>query len=51
MELEYYVRTHFSAILQKIVTTKRIDELLELTVYEKAIIFAYTDTVNNQNFI
>jgi hypothetical protein len=49
MGLEYYVKTHFPDSLQRIITSKRADELLELTVYEKAIIFAYTDTVNNQH--
>lgn len=49
MSLEYYVKTHFSDSLQRVITSKRADELLELTVYEKAIIFAYTDTFNNQH--
>jgi NAD:arginine ADP-ribosyltransferase len=44
MEAKYYVKTHLTDSLQKIVSSKRIDELLELSVYEKAIIFAYTDT-------
>jgi hypothetical protein len=49
MGVEYYVKTHFPDSLEKILNSKRADELLELTVYEKAIIFAYTDTVNNQH--
>ena len=49
MDIEYYVRTHLSDSLQKIINSRRADELLELTVYEKAVIFAYTDTANNQH--
>ena len=49
MELEYYVRTHFSDILQKVLKSKRVDDVLELTIYEKSIIFAYTDTVNKHH--
>ena len=44
MEAKYYVKTHLSDSLQKIVSSQRMDELLELSVYEKAVIFAYTDT-------
>lgn len=47
MGLEEYAKEHLQTALKRINESERIDELLNLSIYEKAIIFAYTDTRNN----
>jgi len=49
IDLEQYVNVNFPDVLLKIRRSKSVDVLPELTIYEKTIIFAYTDTSNNQH--
>lgn len=43
MELEEYVKQYLPTALNSIIQSHRVHELPYLTIYEKAIIFAYTD--------
>ena len=43
MDLEQYVEQHLPMALNRIIESDRVNELPNLTIYEKAIIFAYTD--------
>ena len=49
MELEQYVNQNLLSALLKIIHTDKIFELPHLSVYEKAVIFAYTDLLNNKH--
>ena len=49
MELEEYVKEHLPTALNRIIQSDRANVLPDLSIYEKAIIFAYTDTQNNQH--
>lgn len=49
MELEAYVKQHLPTALNSIIQSYRAHELPNLTIYEKAIIFAYTDMHSNQH--
>ena len=49
MELENYVKQHLESTLLKIIETESILEVPHLSIYEKAIIFAYTDAKNQQH--
>jgi hypothetical protein len=49
MELEEYVKLHLTKALNSIIQSERANELPNLSIYEKAIIFAYTDTQNIQH--
>ena len=51
MDLEHYVKQHLSSALNNIIESDRADELPNLTIYEKAIIFAYTDVNGEQHQI
>lgn len=44
MKLEEYVKQNLSNVLKSIIETERVSKLQNLSVYEKAIIFTYTDT-------
>lgn len=48
-ELEEYVKQYLPIALKSIIETSKINELPNLTIYEKAIIFAYTDATINQH--
>ncbi len=49
MELEEYVKQNLPNALNSIIQSERVNELPNLTIYEKAIIFAYTDARSNQH--
>ena len=49
MELEQYVKQYLPIALNSIIQSERVNELSNLTIYEKAIIFAYTDASINQH--
>lgn len=49
MELEAYVKQYLPTALNSIIQSYRAHELPNLTIYEKAIIFAYTDIQSNQH--
>jgi NAD:arginine ADP-ribosyltransferase len=49
MELEEYVKKNLPNALNSIIQSERVHELPNLTIYEKAIIFAYTDARSNQH--
>jgi hypothetical protein len=49
MELEEYVKQHLSTALKSIIQSNRVHALPNLTIYEKAIIFAYTDAHSKQH--
>ena len=49
MDLEQYVKQHLTRALNSIIESDRVNELPNLTIYEKAIIFAYTDATINQH--
>jgi NAD:arginine ADP-ribosyltransferase len=51
MELEEYVKTYLPSALESILQSHRVHELPNLSIYEKAIIFAYTDSRSNQHQI
>ncbi len=51
MGLEEYVKQHLSSALTTIVQSDRVHALPNLTIYEKAIIFAYTDARSQQHQI
>ena len=51
MELEEYVNTYLPSALESILQSHRVHELPNLSIYEKAIIFAYTDARSNQHQI
>ena len=43
MDLAQYVKQHLSRALNSIIESDRVNELPNLTIYEKALIFAYTN--------
>jgi hypothetical protein len=49
MELEDYVKEHLPKALNSIIQSTRVYELPNLTIYEKAIIFAYTDALGQHH--
>ena len=49
MELEQFVKENLPVALNSIINSQRVNELPNLTIYEKAIIFAYTDASINQH--
>ncbi len=49
MELEEYVKQNLPNALNSIIQSEKVHELPHLTIYEKAIIFAYTDARSNQH--
>ena len=51
MELEEYVKLNLPDALSRIIESDRMHELPNLSIYEKAIIFAYTDARSNQHQI
>jgi hypothetical protein len=51
MELEEYVKKYLPTALESILQSQRVHELPNLSIYEKAIIFAYTDGRSNQHQI
>lgn len=51
MDLEQYVKQHLLRALNRITESDRVNELPNLTIYEKAIIFAYTDINGNHHQI
>lgn len=51
MELEEYVKLHLPTALNSIIQSDRVHALPNLTIYEKAIIFAYTDARSKQHQI
>jgi NAD:arginine ADP-ribosyltransferase len=51
MELEEYVKQYLPSALESILQSNRVHELPNLSVYEKAIIFAYTDARSKQHQI
>ena len=50
MELEEYVKQNLANALNCIIQSERVHELPNLTIYEKAIIFAYTVARSNHYF-
>ena len=49
MNLEQFVKQNLPTALNSIINSERVNELPNLTIYEKAIIFAYTDASINQH--
>lgn len=49
MALEEYVKQNLPTALNAIIQSDRVRELPNLSIYEKAIIFAYTDARSNQH--
>jgi hypothetical protein len=49
MELEEYVKQHLPTALNSIIQSERVHELSNLSIYEKAIIFAYTDALGKHH--
>ena len=49
MELEQYVKQYLPTALNTIIQSQRVHELQNLSIYEKAIIFAYTDATTKQH--